>query len=62
MKRADEPLVKCVITQGARQQAREIVARTGERLWELYRRLIRAEWNRLNAEVPFHRSEEGLAE
>ena len=62
MRPADEPLVKCVMTKSARGQAHDIIRRTRERLWQLYKRLIQAEWDRLDAEAPFHRSEEGLAE
>lgn len=47
MKRADEPLVRCHMMASTRDEAYAIIGRTGERLWELYSRLIHAEHERL---------------
>jgi hypothetical protein len=57
VRKADEPLVRCNMLHSTRVQLYEIMLTTGERMWEVLRRLIAAEHVRL-----FNPEEEGLAE
>lgn len=51
MRQADEKLVRAHITETTRAMAQTICRKTRERRWELFRRLMRAELARLEAEA-----------